>query len=59
MDKNLEIIIDEIVRRYFSGMSYKEAYDSVIEDIKKDGISHLIYIKHLNYIINSSKEVVK
>ncbi|WP_338609567.1 hypothetical protein QJR32_07235 [Clostridium baratii] len=43
MDEFINILINEIEKRYFRGLSFSEAYGSVIKDIKKDGVSHLIY----------------
>lgn len=43
MDETINVLINEIEKRYFRGLSFKEAYGSVIKDIKKDGQSHLIY----------------
>ncbi|CUP73343.1 hypothetical protein [Clostridium baratii] len=43
MDEIINILINEIEKRYFRGLSFSEAYRSVIKDIKKDGVSHLIY----------------
>lgn len=39
----IEILVNEIENRYFEGLSFEEAYESVIKDIKKDSRSYLIY----------------
>lgn len=42
-DVLISILVNEIEKRYFRGFSFKEAYGSVINEIKKDGLNHLIY----------------
>ncbi|MGL4569659.1 MAG: hypothetical protein ACRCVJ_01175 [Clostridium sp.] len=43
MHEIIGVLVKEIENRYFEGLSFEKAYESVIKDIKRDSRSYLIY----------------